>query len=73
MEARVNAEEQEVLIEITLRSKLDNEVTWQAGGNAAAAAELLNRRAATLVAPFRAGKEVGARSARVRKAPSSCN
>lgn len=63
----MNAEELEVLLEITLGSQLASEVTWQAGGNAAAAAELLNRRGATLVAPFRAGKEVGARSERVRK------
>ncbi len=63
----MNAEELEVLLEITLGSKMASEVTWEAGGNPAAAAEELNRRAATLVAPFRAGKEAGNRSARVRK------
>ena len=67
MEARVNAEELEVLLEITLGSKMASEVTWAAGGDPAAAAEDLHRRAGSLVAPFRSGKEAGNRSARVRK------
>jgi len=63
----VNSEELEVLLEITLGSKMASEVTWEAGGDASEAAEVLNRRANSLAAPFRSGRDVGDRSARVRK------
>lgn len=48
----MNAEELEVLLEITLGAKMASEVTWESGGDACTAAEVLNRRAATLAAPF---------------------
>ena len=49
----MSTDELEILLEITLGPKLAEEVTWEAGGDPCAAAEILNRRASTLAAPFR--------------------
>ncbi|HUQ62600.1 MAG TPA: hypothetical protein VM121_02455 [Acidimicrobiales bacterium] len=48
----MNAEQLEVLLEITLGAKVASEVTWEAGGDPSMAAEVLHRRAATLAAPL---------------------
>jgi hypothetical protein len=48
----VNADELESLLEITLGSKVASEVSWEAGGDPATAADVLHRRAATLAAPL---------------------
>jgi hypothetical protein len=49
----MTTEELEVLLEITLGEKLAEEVSWEAGGDPCAAAEVLSRKARTLAAPFR--------------------
>lgn len=49
----MNSEDLETLLDITLGSKLASEVMWEADGDPYTSAEVLKRRAAAMLAPFR--------------------